>query len=267
MSLCPRIHFLLVRRVPPGLGPVLTEVYERLRERGALVSDGIPEETLLPIEEMAPGHDLYVLKSHTELALSMADTLATLGARLLNSHRSCLLTQDKITTNRLLARAGVPVPESWITGDYRLLRSLLTQGPLIAKPHRGHRGEGILILRDADDLDLISPERGPFIFQRYLSTGGEDLKAYVVGDEAFAVSKRFSPESFQIAGRPVELDSRTREVVRQGAGAGALWRGPHPRQRRSRRRGRQLLSGIQGRARSREAHSRPHLRARGSPGW
>ena len=130
MTPAPRIHFLLVRRTPPGLGPVLEEVYERLRAQGVAVDDHIPEEQLLSCEEMVVAHDLYVLKSHTELALSTAGTLCSLGARLLNPHRSCLLTQDKITSTKLLSDAGVPVPRSWVTDDYGLLAPLLAEGPL-----------------------------------------------------------------------------------------------------------------------------------------
>ena len=179
----PRIHFLLVRRTPPGLGPVLAEVYERLQAQGVAVDDHIPEDQLLSYEELVVTHDLYVLKSHTELALSTAGTLCALGARLLNPHRSCLLTQDKITSTKLLSDAGVPVPCSWVTDDYGLLVPLLAEGPLIAKPHRGHLGKGIRILRSAEDLDLLSPAEGPFLFQRYLETDSEDIKTYVVGRE------------------------------------------------------------------------------------
>jgi ribosomal protein S6--L-glutamate ligase len=213
VNTAPRIHFLLVRRTPPGLGPVLAEVYERLQARGVEVDDRIPEEQLLPSEELVVSHDLYVLKSHTELALSIAGTLCALGARLLNPHRSCLLTQDKITSTRLLSDAGVPVPCSWVTDDYGLLVPLLAGGPLIAKPHRGHLGKGIRILRSAEDLDLLSTTDGPFLFQRYLETDAEDVKTYVVGRRAFAVTKRFSPHSYQVHGHPIELDARTRDIV------------------------------------------------------
>jgi ribosomal protein S6--L-glutamate ligase len=202
-----------VRRTPPGLGPVLEEVYERLRAQGVTVDDHIPEEQLFSCEEMVVAHDLYVLKSHTELALSSAGTLCALGARLLNPHRSCLLTQDKITSTKLLSDAGVPVPRSWVTDDYELLIPLLAEGPLIAKPHRGHLGKGVSILHRTEDLALLSPTEGPFLFQRYLETDSEDVKTYVVGKRVFAVTKRFSPHSYQIHGHPIELDARTRDTV------------------------------------------------------
>jgi ribosomal protein S6--L-glutamate ligase len=213
VNTAPHIHFLLVRRTPPGLGPVLTEVYDRLRSRGLEVDDSIPEERLVSPEELAVRHDLYVLKSHTELALSLAGTLCALGARLLNPHWGCLLTQDKVTSVKLLSDAGVPVPCSWVTDDYELLIPLLEEEPLIAKPHRGHLGKGIHILRSPKDIGRLSPAQGPFLFQRYLQTDGEDVKTYVVGRKVFAVTKRFAPDSYQIHGRPAELDARMRDIV------------------------------------------------------
>ncbi len=208
-----RVHFLLAQRVPPTPSPVLVDVYERLRARGVAVDDSIPEQTLTSAEEFTVRHDLYVLKSHTELALSVAGTLSALGARLLNPHRSCLLTQDKITCTKLLADAGVPVPRFWVTGDFELMMPLLTRCPLIAKPHRGHLGSSIHVLRSPDDLASLRPTEGPFLFQQYVESEGEDLKAYVVGEDVFAVRKQFSPASFQHFGRPAEVDARTRGIV------------------------------------------------------
>ena len=211
MNPAPRIHFLLVRRTPPGLGPVLAEVYERLQAQGVAVDDHIPEDQLLSYEELVVTHDLYVLKSHRTRAQYGGDAVCPRSTAP-QSPPELSLTQDKITSTKLLSDAGVPVPCSWVTDDYGLLVPLLAEGPLIAKPHRGHLGKGIRILRSAEDLDLLSPTEGPFLFQRYLETDSEDIKTYVVG-RAFAVTKRFSPNSYQIHGHPIELDARTRDIV------------------------------------------------------
>jgi ribosomal protein S6--L-glutamate ligase len=208
-----RIQFILNRRAVPEPSPVLLAAFGRLRDRGVEVDVAIPEDCLVSVTDLRPQHDLYVLKSHTELALSLAGTLESLGGRLLNPYRSCLLTQDKIISTKLLSRAGVPVPPSWITGDHSSLESLLAAGPLIAKPHRGHWGRGITILRTTEDIECLVPETGPYIVQRYLTAGREDLKAYIVGRQVFSVAKQFSETSFQDPGRPVDLDSHTRDIV------------------------------------------------------
>lgn len=208
-----RVKFLLNRRAAPEPSPVLHAAFSRLSDHGVEVEAAIPEECLDSLHDLSPRHDLYVLKSHTELALSVAATLDGLGARLLNPVRSCLITQDKIVSTRLLSEAGVPVPPSWITGEYSSLGALLSGGPLIAKPHRGHWGKGIHVLRRASDIEQLCSDAGPYILQRYLGEGHEDLKAYVIGAEVFAVVKQFSETSFQNSGRPVDLDPHTRDVV------------------------------------------------------
>jgi glutathione synthase/RimK-type ligase-like ATP-grasp enzyme len=83
------------------------------------VRSGIPEETLIEPDRLEVAHDLYVLKSHTELSLSVAGVLHARGARLLNPYPSCIATQNKIVAARRLRAAGVPTPRCWVTGDRR----------------------------------------------------------------------------------------------------------------------------------------------------
>ena len=207
-----KLYFMLVRRVPAGDSPVLTEVFAELRERGFDVESGIAEEMIGAPDRLAPMHDLYLLKSHTELSLSLAGVLAGQGARLLNPYASCLATQNKIVAARRLAAAGVPTPRSWVTGKLALLRELAEMTPLIVKPYLGHRGAGISIVRHPHELAALAPE-GPVLVQEYVAGSGEDLKVYVVGEEVFAVRKVFSPTSFTRPGRPCAVDPQVREIA------------------------------------------------------
>src|ERR687896_1113367 len=112
-----KLYFLLVRRVPPVPSPVLVEVFERLERRGFEVEGGIAEELVERVDTLEPEHDLYLLKSHTELSLSVAGALHARGARLLNPYPACIATQNKIVAARRLRAAGVPIPRGWVTGD------------------------------------------------------------------------------------------------------------------------------------------------------
>jgi ribosomal protein S6--L-glutamate ligase len=208
-----KLYFLLVRRVPPVPSPVLVDVYERLRRRGFTVEDGIAEELVDRIDTLEPRHDLYVLKSHTELSLSVAGALHARGARLLNPYESCLAAQNKIVWARRLRAAGAPVPRSWVTGDLTLLRSLLERTPLIVKPYLGHRGAGIHVLRTPDDLEQVRPPEAAVVVQEYVEGSGEDLKLYVVGDEVFGVRKPFSAESFTVPGQACEVTPDARRIA------------------------------------------------------
>jgi ribosomal protein S6--L-glutamate ligase len=208
-----KLYFLLVRRVPPVPSPVLVDVFDLLRRRGFQVDGGIAEEILVWADRFRVGHDLYLLKSHTELSLSLAGVLDAQGAQLLNPYASCIATQNKIVASRRLRAAGVPVPRTWVTGDLELLKGIAEEGPLIVKPYQGHRGAGIQIVRRPGDLRGLSLPDGLIMAQDYVEGGEEDVKVYVVGDEVFAVRKPFSETSFTVPGRPCEVDSELRDIA------------------------------------------------------
>ncbi len=206
---------MIVRRVPPVPSPILVEAYERLRGKGYEVGESIAEEVLTRCDEINLTEDLYILKSHTELSLSLAGVLYTRGARLLNPYPSCALTQNKIVVSRLLSEAGVPAPRSWVTADFSLLRDLAASTQLIIKPYMGHRGAGIVKVNSPKDLDALGTFDYPVIVQEYIPGSGEDLKVYVVGDQVYGVQKPFSETSFSVPGRPVPLTDEVVELSRK----------------------------------------------------
>ncbi len=208
-----KLYFMLVRRVPPAPSPVLVEVFDLLTQRGFQVEAGIAEELLTRPDQLEVTHDLYLLKSHTEMSLSLAGILHQQGAWLLNPYPSCIATQDKIMAARRLWAMGVPTPRSWVTGDLALLRPLIEERPLIIKPYRGHRGAGVRLVRNAAELAALPPFDDLMLIQEYIAGTGEDLKVYVIGEEVFAVRKEFSPTSFTRAGRPVPVSAEVRDIA------------------------------------------------------
>ncbi|MFN2485913.1 MAG: RimK family alpha-L-glutamate ligase [Acidimicrobiia bacterium] len=208
-----RLFFMLVRRIPPAPSPMLVEVFELLSRRGFRIASAVAEERVVQPERLAVEHDLFVLKSHTELSLSLASVFDTLGARILNPYRSCATTQDKIVAARRLNAAGVSVPRSWVTGELELLSELLGEISLIAKPHRGHRGSGIAVIRTKAELRSLATTDTPFLIQEYIEGEGEDLKVYVVGEQVFAVRKPFSATSFSKPGRSVSVTADVKEIA------------------------------------------------------
>lgn len=208
-----KLYFLLVRRVPPVPSPVLVEVFDLLRRRGFELDGGIAEEIVVQSDRFRPTHDLYLLKSHTELSLSLAGVIDAQGAELLNPYASCTATQNKIVASRRLRAAGVPVPRTWVTGDLDLLRAIAEEAPLIVKPYQGHRGAGIRLVRTPGDLRGVSLRDGPILAQEYVDGGREDVKVYVVGGDVFAVRKPFSETSFTVPGRPCAVDAELRDIA------------------------------------------------------
>jgi ribosomal protein S6--L-glutamate ligase len=208
-----KLFFLLVRRVPPVLSPVLQEVFGDLSRRGFEVETGIAEEMVLRPDTLSVEHDLYILKSHTELSLSIAGILDSQGARLLNPYPSCIATQDKLQASRRLRAWGVPAPACWVTGDFWRLRSIVEEQPLLIKPYRGHRGAGLILVRNPAELAALPEPESPVIVQEFIRGAGEDLKVYVVGDQVYAVRKAFSSISFTQPGCPVPVSSEVRDIA------------------------------------------------------
>ena len=71
MNVC----FLLERGSPPRRNRVITETIALLRQRGVGVEVLYPEEELVRLDALTVQADLYLHKSNTELALSLATAL------------------------------------------------------------------------------------------------------------------------------------------------------------------------------------------------
>jgi len=208
-----KLFFMLVRRVPPVASPVLEEVFDILTRRGFQVGSGISEEMLIRPELLSAEHDLYILKSHTELSKSLAGIVYLRGGRLLNPYFSCVFTQDKIMAMHIFRDAQIPVPRSWVTGDLAMLKPVAREIPLLIKPYQGHRGAGLRVIRNPDELDAVPPQETPVLIQEYIRGSGEDFKIYVVGDRVFGTRKPFSADSFTKAGRPCDLSKEIKDIA------------------------------------------------------
>ena len=163
---------------------------------------------------MQPGeHDLYLLKSGTEAALSLGGALYMLGAATLNPYPVVALMRNKIIVTCALEAAGIPVPESFITSTPSDLEALLTNGPLIQKPYRGSRGQGISILRYATDLENL-PSDQPIFVQRYHPSDGRDHKIFRIGDQLFGQRRIWPLRSYtDKVGEPFVLTPDLQEIA------------------------------------------------------
>jgi ribosomal protein S6--L-glutamate ligase len=208
-----RLCFLRGRLLPLFRSRVVVEVSEILSNRGWDVETVVPEEMLQRPDRLAVEHDLYILKSLTELSLSLAGILHGQGARILSPYPSCALTQNKIVASRVLRAAGVPTPDCWVTGELQLLRPLVERHPLILKPYNGHRGQGLHVVRTVDDLMRVQPPDSLMLAQTYIEGTGEDFKVNVVGEDVFAIRKPFSKDSFTQPGRPAVVSPEIRAIA------------------------------------------------------
>src|SRR5207247_6882563 len=93
------------------------ETFRLLSDRGVKLDLFRPEERMIDLNAMRVENDLYVLKSGTELALSMAGALHGLGAVTLNPYPTVAMMRNKIIVTRMLQAAGLPAPETFIARD------------------------------------------------------------------------------------------------------------------------------------------------------
>jgi ribosomal protein S6--L-glutamate ligase len=192
----------------------MPEVARLLGERGAEVELVYPEERVTDLRALVAAHDLYVLKSGTEAALSLAGALDAAGAAVLNPYRVAAACRDKVVGTKMLAAAGVPVPETYVTAKPGLLAPLLEGGPLVLKPYRGSQGVGIRIVRTRTDLAQLEDYGRPILAQRYHEPHGRDRKLYRIGDEIFGVARVWPARTYdQKLGEAFTVEPELRELV------------------------------------------------------
>ncbi|MGA8993755.1 MAG: hypothetical protein WB441_05575 [Nocardioidaceae bacterium] len=209
----PRVTVLAVRP-PVGKTTVLVpDLVASLRLRGCRVEVMSPDEGWVDLSALEPAADVYVLKSGTETALSYAGALHAAGAHVVNPYPVAAACRDKIVQTRVLAAAGVPVPQSWLTAEPLSLLPELAGGPLILKDPRGSQGRGLAVVRTPAELAAVAVGR-PWLAMRYHEPEGQDLKLYRIGEEVFGVERMFPARTYQDKlGRPFDVPARLREVV------------------------------------------------------
>ena len=192
---------------------IVTDVSEILSRRGYAVENLIAEETLTRLDGLETENTLYLLKSYTDLSLSLAGVLHARGARLLNPYPSSAACRNKIISCQYLRAGGIPSPRSWVTGDMSLLLPLVKKTPLIVKPCMGWRGIGVRVVKTPEEVKALPVPEGPMLIQEFLVGTGEDLRLYVAGEQVFAVRKPFSATSYSVPGRSCPVTPLERDIA------------------------------------------------------
>lgn len=208
-----RVGIIADSRKPAHLSPLVPELVRALEELGHEVAVIDPDATPTSLHELAVRADLYVLKGGSEAALSLAGALDRLGALVVNPYAVAAACRDKVVQTTVLAAAGVPVPQSWLTTDPRELADELPLGPVIVKDPRGSRGRGLHVVHAPAQLEPLERDR-PWLAMRYHQPEGHDLKLYRIGDDVFGVHRPFPARTLEEKqGAPAHVDDATREIV------------------------------------------------------
>jgi ribosomal protein S6--L-glutamate ligase len=216
-----RIALLMVKHPPERKSPIMPEVIEQLRGRGADVDVLFPDESLTDLSQVTVEHDLYVLKSGTDRALSVAGALHAQGATVLNPYPAAAALRDKVVSTRVLQAAGVPVPATWLARDAAELVPLLRDGALVVKPYRGSQGRGVMVIRTAEELLALPPAESLLFAQRHHAPDGPDCKLYCAGGRVFGVRRIWPPRTYEDKlGEPFAV---SRELERIALACGAAF--------------------------------------------
>jgi len=222
---------------PRSKESVTYDILNGLKTRGAEVEVVTERSGLIDLENFKFDYDLYLFKSHSPLAESLAAAAHYRGSKVLNEYPATMKVRDKILTCTMLLQAGIPTPRTFVTDSLESLRSVVKEMPIIVKPYRGRRGQGIEVCMDESQFDDLLKRRASeaeidddggggedgtalgerLIFaQEYEEHEPFDYKAYAVGDYVHSIRRIFPAKTKEEKlGTPVEDDPQLDDLVRK----------------------------------------------------
>ena len=172
------------------------------------------------------------------LRLGILHALRELGVMVWNDARAIERCVDKSTTSFLLARSGIPTPDTWAVQSREAAMALVAReaahGPLVLKPLFGSQGRGLRLIRGADELPEPGTTAGVYYLQRFIGVerdGFHDFRLLVSHGRVVAAMMRHSTEwitNIKRGGRPVTVaanDDTKALAVRAAAAVGADFAG------------------------------------------
>jgi ribosomal protein S6--L-glutamate ligase len=235
-----RICFLM--EPPRSTSSVTYDVVSGLESLGADLEIVTERSGLIDLERFRFDYDLYLFKSHSPLAESIAAAAHYRGCMLLNEYPATMKVRDKILTCTMLLQAGIPTPRTFVTDSVETLRPIVRETPIVVKPYRGRRGAGIDVCMDEAQFDALLARRAAegaaddddgggedgtalgerLVFaQEYEEHEPFDYKAYAIGDYVHAIKRVFpATTKEEKEGTPVGDDPELADLVRR---CGALF--------------------------------------------
>jgi ribosomal protein S6--L-glutamate ligase len=210
-----KIGVITKREKAHKAGSVMQETVALLQSRGAEVEAIYPEESCVDLARVEADCDLYLLKSGTETALSLAGVLHASGAKIINPYLTVVAMRDKIISTKMLLSASIPLPETWFASKPEQLAGLLKEGPIVVKPFwAASQGRGVQIIKTEDELATAPTEDEVIFAQRYYQPDGRDHKLYLIGDRVFGVRRVWPPKTLEDKlGEPFDVPDEMREIA------------------------------------------------------
>src|SRR6185503_13480867 len=152
-----RICFLM--EPPRSKTSVTHDIVNGLKSGGADVEIVTERTGLVDLERFKFAYDFYLFKSHSPLAESLAAAAHYQGGTLLNEYPATMKVRDKVLTCLMLLQAGLPTPRTFVTDSLDTLADVVKEMPLVVKPFRGRRGQGIEVCMDEAQFAALVEKR------------------------------------------------------------------------------------------------------------
>lgn len=162
---------------------------------------------------LAPG-DVVVARSRHPFALALLREAEALGARTYERWATVVAVRDKAGSTLALARAGLPVPPTYLASRPRDLALLPERVfPLLLKPPEGDNAQGLVLVAHPGELERLEWKHGLILAQPYLDARETDLKLYVAGQEVWAVHRPSPLSSRSEAATPALITPALRNLA------------------------------------------------------
>jgi RimK family alpha-L-glutamate ligase len=172
---------------------------------GAAAALGLPASVLSPrdaLRTLEPGGialgrlDVRDEVDGVESGAAELERLAAGGAALLNPPSALVAAHDKLLTARILRRAGVPHPRTWLIAEG--IPSPAPELPVVLKPRFGSWGRDVVRCSTAEELDgeLARLSTRPWfadhgvLAQELIAPVGWDLRLVVAGGRVIGSARR-----------------------------------------------------------------------------
>jgi ribosomal protein S6--L-glutamate ligase len=136
------------------------------------------------------------------------------------------IVHNKLLTHLVLQQHNIPMPKTYVSATDEAAKTLLKKihYPIVMKFPQGTQGKGVMFADSISSasslLDALGALNQPFIIQEYVETGGEDIRALVVGEKVVASMKRKSNDDEKRANLhsggkaiPVQLSRETMNIA------------------------------------------------------
>ena len=205
-----KIGFILNKHDLSSSTSGMREVFTLLQSRGVDVAPIVAETDFINLSSLSVDCDAYVLKSKTELSLSLAGVLSYNGGRLLNAFSASSFVQDNIRVINRLQEMEILVPRSYVTGTLSHISEITQDASVLIKSHRRGTDAGAEWVSRGGFPDII-PEGG-ILIQEVPLNEGQSFKVYGIGEELFGLKGDFLNNQKGPA-VPCELPEEVRKVA------------------------------------------------------